>query len=59
MRLAHERWLDRAIRAGKRYPRIPTREVSEGGFSAVMSTPTGRGEAERWWSGLFDAVDDG
>ena len=58
MRLAHERWLDRAIRSGKRYPTIPTRAVRDGGFSAVMGTPEGREDAARWWSGVLEVVDE-
>jgi hypothetical protein len=50
MRRRHSAWLTRAMRRPSRYPRIPTRRVSDGGFSAVVATPTGREWADQWWA---------
>ena len=30
----HARWLTRAIRSGREYPRIPCRRVADGGFES-------------------------
>jgi hypothetical protein len=57
-RAEHSRWLTHAMLSGKRYPRIPTRKVSQGGFDAMMSRPDGPHTAERWWIAAFQRVDD-
>lgn len=56
-RLVHERWLTRAVRSPGRYPRIPTRRVDTGGFSALLSRPGGGELAERWWELALERVD--
>jgi hypothetical protein len=56
-RLIHERWLNEAIRAPGRYPRIPTRRADAGGFSALLNRPGGTDRAERWWELALERVD--
>jgi hypothetical protein len=50
MRRYHSEWLTRALRRPSRYPRIPTRPVEDGGFSAMTATPAGRVWADQWWA---------
>ena len=52
----HSRWLTRAMASGQRFPRIPTAEVSRGGFSPMMSNPNGRLAAEWWWLTTLEQV---
>lgn len=56
-RRTHSRWLSRAIRAGARVPRIPTRRVDEGGFDADMATAEGRAWAREWWEHALASPD--
>jgi len=49
----HSRWLTHAVLRGASVPRIPTRRVSHGGFSHMMSTPSGRARAQQWWTGTL------
>ncbi len=56
-RLAHERWLSRALHARIPYPRIPIRRVDEGGFDDVRERPEARARADLWWDLAFDRVD--
>ncbi|MGE3107998.1 MAG: hypothetical protein AB7G11_10905 [Phycisphaerales bacterium] len=48
-RNVHSVWLSRALRAGSRLPRIPTRLVRDGGFDREMATADGRAWADEWW----------
>lgn len=48
-RREHSDWLTRALQSGARWPRIPTRRVSQGGFAEFMSRQDGPRRAERWW----------
>lgn len=48
-RLLHSRWLTEAISRPMDVPRIPTRRVADGGFDAMLSRPSGRIRAEKWW----------
>lgn len=57
-RQEHSRWLTNAMLSGRAYPRIPTRLVSKGGFSGMMSRPGGSETAQRWWDAAFERVDD-
>jgi hypothetical protein len=57
MRREHSRWLTAALAGRAILPRIPTRRVNEsksdtpsGGFSTLMSLPSGPKQAERWWN---------
>ena len=52
----HSGWLSRALRAGRTHPRIPVRRVRDGGFAAMMASPTGRAVARWWWQ---RALEDG
>ena len=56
----HSPWLSRMLggRRRKRIPRIPVRKVSEGGFSKLISTPSGRYRAERWWEKTLEKIRD-
>lgn len=56
----HSAWLSRVLRGEARScaPRIPVRRVSEGGFSRMTSTPSGRYRAERWWERALEGMDD-
>jgi hypothetical protein len=59
----HSQWLSRMLRLGKgraarQPPRIPVRRVSEGGYSKLMSTPSGRHRAERWWLRTLEQMKD-
>lgn len=49
MAMEHSAWLTRVLGSRHQPPRIPVRKVSEGGFAAMMATPSGRFRAERWW----------
>lgn len=57
MRRVHSSWLSRAMRRGSRVPRIPTRPVSEGGFTPVLDTPEGKQWAEEFWSVALGETD--
>jgi len=60
MRREHSLWLSRAMaRPDSATPRIPTRRVSEGGFSLLLSSPGGRERAEQWWMDAFYELDSG
>ena len=57
-RRQHSAWLTHAMADPRRaFPRIPTRPVREGGFSAVTATSAGRAWADAWWIGTFDEMD--
>lgn len=57
-RRLHGAWLTRALAdPRRRFPRIPTRPVRDGGFSAVTATPAGRAWATAWWAGAFDELE--
>lgn len=58
IRRAHERWLTRALKSGRSYPRIPVRRVDEGGFSSLMEHPAGRLMARAWWEAALEHVPD-
>jgi hypothetical protein len=58
MILQHARWLTWAVRENPPLARIPVRKVSEGGFAKLMSTPSGRHRAARWWERALDSVED-
>lgn len=58
-RRVHEAWLDRAVRTGRPDLRIPTRQVRRGGFSGLMSRPSGRHWAAMWWTAALQRVDNG
>jgi hypothetical protein len=58
-RRVHEAWLDRAFRSGRPDLRIPTRQVRHGGFSGLMSRPSGRHWARVWWTAALERVDTG
>jgi hypothetical protein len=55
-RLLHSRWLTEAMARPYDVPRIPTRKVSEGGFSRMLGRPGGRERAERWWDLALERV---
>lgn len=57
MRQRHSVWLTRALRRPSGYPRIPTRPVGEGGFSAMMASPGGKAWAEEWWADTLQSDD--
>jgi hypothetical protein len=57
MRAAHSAWLTRATQTPEKYPRIPLRLVSDGGFDELMARPRGRMAAERWWDRTFQRVE--
>jgi hypothetical protein len=54
----HSSWLTRILRGRAAMPRIPVRRISEGGFAQLMSTPSGRARAERWWERTLERVED-
>ena len=60
----HSAWLTRMLggkggrKAPRKAPRIPTRRVSEGGYSKLMSTSSGRYRAERWWERTLERMKD-
>lgn len=56
-RRMHSTWLTKALKAGVRMPRIPTRLVRDGGFSSLVSTPEGREWADRWWEEALQTPD--
>ncbi|MCC6675588.1 MAG: hypothetical protein IT436_00465 [Phycisphaerales bacterium] len=56
-RRIHELWLSRAVESGRAYPHIPLRAVADGGFTPVVSTPSGRAWADGWWADALERVD--
>ena len=58
MILQHARWLTWAMQSDLPQPRIPVRKVSDGGFAKLMSSPSGRRRAERWWDRALERVED-
>jgi len=56
-RALHSRWLTKAVTSNREYPRIPIRQVSQGGFSDLASTPEGRILCDGWWYLALDQVD--
>ena len=57
MRAEHERFLSAALAPHRRYPRIPTKRVDQGGFDRLMSRQSGRKLADRWWETAFDRIE--
>ncbi len=57
MRRVHSEWLSAALKRGARPARIPTRRVSEGGWTALMMTAEGRAWAEEFWQGALEVED--
>lgn len=53
----HAVWLTQAVRRPGRYPRIPVRKVSEGGFARLMARREGRAVADAWWLEALERVD--
>lgn len=56
-RRVHEAWLDRALRSGRAYPRIPLRRVDSGGFDRLRARTGGRARAEKWWGLALERVE--
>ena len=56
-RREHSRWLTRALRSGRAYPRIPVRRVDDGGYGFLARRTDGPARAQRWWSRALDRVD--
>jgi hypothetical protein len=57
-RRLHERWLTRAMARPDRYPTIPVRPVSEGGFASLHTTAHGAQWAAGWWESTLGLMDD-
>ncbi len=57
-RRQHSAWLTSAMASGAKYPRIPTRPVERGGFSALLRRENGPKLAERWWNLALGRIDD-
>lgn len=55
-RRQHSRWLSAALGSADAFPRIPTRRADAGGFSKLMSLPSGPTTAERWWRAALSRV---
>lgn len=55
-RRQHSRWLTDALESGDPFPRIPTRRADAGGFGKLLSLPSGRETAERWWRAALARV---
>lgn len=53
-RREHSAWLTHALHNPGRWPCIPTRRVSNGGFAAMMARKGGPERAERWWNSAID-----
>ena len=53
----HARWLTQALRSRRRYPQIPVRKVTEGGFARLMATQEGRRISEKWWYHTLEKLD--
>ncbi|MEO1512756.1 MAG: hypothetical protein AAFU70_11840, partial [Planctomycetota bacterium] len=41
-RAEHSRFLTAALRAPRRYPKIPTKRVSQGGYERLLARESGR-----------------
>ena len=50
----HARWLSQVLRYRLRVPRIPTRRVSDGGYSRLSRSAAGRARAARWWARVLE-----
>lgn len=57
-RAEHSRFLTLALRSGRKYPRIPTKRVDQGGFSGLMKLSEGEKRASMWWTAAMNRVDD-
>jgi hypothetical protein len=57
-RRLHSTWLTYALADPGRFPRIPARKVSDGGFARLVANPRGRAWADGWWSDTFDSLED-
>lgn len=56
-RRVHEQFLTRALASKRRYPSIPLRRVSDGGFDGLRRRPHGMSLAARWWDLALQSVD--
>lgn len=57
-RAEHSRFLTLALRSGRKYPRIPTKRVDQGGYSGLLKLSEGEKRAAMWWSTAMNRVDD-
>ncbi len=57
VRRTHGRWLTRALRAGFSAPRIPIRQLEQGGFESLLRSSEGRAWAEEWWEQALQTPD--
>jgi hypothetical protein len=57
-RRLHSRWLTRALKGERIYPRIPLRRVDDGGYGKMMQRPSGRAHADLWWAIALSRVDE-
>jgi len=55
-RRLHSAWLTDAVVTGKSTPKIPVREVEQGGFSRVAASALARERADRWWTIALERV---
>lgn len=57
-RAEHSRFLTLALLSGRRYPRIPTKRVDQGGFSGLMKLSESEKRTSMWWSAAMNRLDD-
>ncbi|MCR9077073.1 MAG: hypothetical protein NXI07_13625, partial [bacterium] len=57
-RAEHSRFLTLALLSGRRYPRIPSKRVDQGGYAGLMKLDEGEKRAAMWWAAAFMRVDD-
>lgn len=57
-RAEHSRFLTLALLSGRKYPRIPTKRVDQGGYSGLLRLSEGEKRAAMWWAAAMTRVDD-
>lgn len=57
-RAEHSRFLTLALLSGRRYPRIPSKRVDQGGYTGLMKLDEGEKRAAMWWAAAFMRLDD-
>jgi hypothetical protein len=56
-RRIHGQWLTVALSSNRKYPSIPVRPVTQGGFDPLLSRPNGEARAAQWWDAAFQRMD--
>ena len=57
-RAEHSAFLTKALLGGRRYPRVPKKKCSQGGYSGLLKLDTGEKHAAMWWGLAMSKLDD-